>query len=166
MCRALVAAAIALLLAAPVAADPVADAAAAYKAGELEKAATLLRGSADKGDPRAQYNLALLYDNGKGVTGSKVEAAKWYRRAAEQGHARAAIELGAACALGEGVALDYVEAYKWLTLGAARIHDEKQRATAESVRVSVASLMTPEQIELAERQAREWTPKSEAPVPH
>jgi len=163
MMRALVVA-IALLAGLPVAADPVADAAAAYKAGELERAAALLRVAAGNGDPRAQYNLALLYDNGKGVAESKAEAAKWYRRAAEQGHARAQIELGSSCALGEGVPFDYVEAYKWLTLGAARISDEKQRATAESVLRSVASLMTPEQVELAERLAREWAPKPEAPA--
>jgi uncharacterized protein len=164
MMRALVVA-IALLAGLPVAADLVADATAAYEAGDLEKAVALLRVSAGNGDPRAQYNLALLYDNGKGVAESKVEAAKWYRRAAEQGHARAQIELGSSRALGEGVPFDYVEAYKWLTLGAARISDEKQRATAESVRRSVASLMTPEQVELAERQAREWAPKPEAPAP-
>jgi hypothetical protein len=60
--------------------------------------------------------------------------------------------------------LDYVEAYKWLTLGAARISDDKQRAKAGSVRLSVASLMTPEQVELAERRAGAWAPTIEFPV--
>jgi TPR repeat protein len=54
--------ALAFLVGIPAIADPVADASAAFKAGELEKAAALLDDAARNGDPRAQYNLALLYD--------------------------------------------------------------------------------------------------------
>jgi hypothetical protein len=42
---------------------------------------------AEGGDITSQYNLALMYDNGWGVTQDYKEAVKWYTLAAEQGHA-------------------------------------------------------------------------------
>lgn len=39
---------------------------------------------AEQGDPRAQYQLAVLYLRGRGVPQDYAEAAKWLRKAAEQ----------------------------------------------------------------------------------
>ena len=41
-----------------------------------------------KGHAKAQSNLGVMYDNGKGVPENDAEAVKWYRKAADQGHAR------------------------------------------------------------------------------
>ena len=38
---------------------------------------------AEQGVPKAQYNLGLMYDKGKGVVQDHKEAAKWYTKAAE-----------------------------------------------------------------------------------
>ena len=38
---------------------------------------------AEQGYAGAQYNLGLIYANGKGVTQDYKEAVKWYRKAAE-----------------------------------------------------------------------------------
>ena len=38
--------------------------------------------SAEQGDATAQYNLALMYDNGRGVPQDYVQAHKWYNLAA------------------------------------------------------------------------------------
>ena len=48
-----------------------------------------LRRRADEGYVRAQYNLALMYDTGRGVPEDNMEAVRWYRKAADQGNAYA-----------------------------------------------------------------------------
>ena len=45
--------------------------------------------SAESGDAKAQYNLAKLYEEGKGVPKSISKAVKWYHSAAVQGHVEA-----------------------------------------------------------------------------
>ena len=37
----------------------------------------------------AQYNLGVMYENGRGVRRDRVEAVRWYRLAAEQEYANA-----------------------------------------------------------------------------
>ena len=41
----------------------------------------------------SQYNLARMYQWGKGVEKNQEEAMKWYRRAAAQGHEKAMLAL-------------------------------------------------------------------------
>ena len=43
---------------------------------------------AEAGDPDAQYNLGVMYANGRGVTQDDTEAVRWYRLAADPGYAR------------------------------------------------------------------------------
>ncbi len=62
---------------------------AAYKRGDYETALREMRVLAAQGDAAAQYNLGVMYENGRGVTQADAEAVKWYRKAAAQGHARA-----------------------------------------------------------------------------
>ena len=45
-----------------------------------------LRASAEAGDLAAQYNLGIMYAEGRGVPQDDAEAVAWFRRAAEQGH--------------------------------------------------------------------------------
>ena len=68
---------------------------------------------AEQGDADAQYNLGLMYDNGRGVKQDDFEAVKWYRKAAEQGYADAQFNLGNMYANGRGVKQDDFEAVKW-----------------------------------------------------
>jgi hypothetical protein len=106
---------------------------------------------AEQGQAGAQYNLGLIYANGKGVRQDYEEAAKWYRLAAEQGHADAQHRLGLMYANGEGVAQDYVQAYLWLDLAAAQGSSRFAEA-----RDRTASLMTASQIDEARHLAHEW----------
>ena len=68
---------------------------------------------AEQGDAIAQYNLALMYDNGDGVEQNDAEAFRWYKKAAEQGHAIAQFNLGVMYDEGQGVNQDYAEAVRW-----------------------------------------------------
>lgn len=82
---------------------------------------------AAEGKAEAQFELALMYERGNGVTKDVAEAAKWYRAAAEQGFAKAQTNLGICYRNGEGVTRDYAEALKWYKKAA-----EQGRAVART----------------------------------
>ena len=42
--------------------------------------------AAERGDARAQYSLAVMYNDGIGVRKNPAEAMLWFRKAAAQGH--------------------------------------------------------------------------------
>ena len=72
-----------------------------------------LRARAEAGDAEAQYNLGMMYGNGRGVPQDDIEAVAWFRLAAEQGHAPAQNNLGVMYSEGEGVPQDDAEAVAW-----------------------------------------------------
>ncbi|MFQ5972472.1 MAG: hypothetical protein ACE5Q3_09065 [Alphaproteobacteria bacterium] len=76
------------------------------------------RDLAEKGDPNAQFDLALLYEQGLGVPTDPTAAARWYQAAAAQGHTDAQNSLGYMYSKGLGVAQDYIEAAKWFRASA------------------------------------------------
>ena len=47
------------------------------------------RKAADQGDAAAQYNLGVMYKNGRGVLEDYVQAHAWLNLAAAQGHEKA-----------------------------------------------------------------------------
>ncbi len=74
-----------------------------------------------------------------------------YLAAAESGKPEALFHLGLFYAAGHGVDPDYVAAHKWFNLAATRGF-----AAAAAERADVAREMTPAEIAMAQRQAREW----------
>jgi TonB family protein len=84
---------------------------------------------------------------------------------AEQGIIPAQTSLGSMYAEGKGVPQDYVQAYMWLTLsidGAVEDRGPFQRSPSTvNLRKSIAEKMTREQIEEAERLAKEWESRYE-----
>ena len=81
---------------------------------------------AERGDAVAQFNLALMYDNGQGVRQDYQKALKWYALAAEQGDAEAQFNLGVMYYRGQGVRQDDKTALKWFRLAAEQGHAEAQ----------------------------------------
>ena len=59
--------------------------------------------AAEQGYAKAQFNLGLMYDSGRGVRQDYTKAVQWYRKAAEQGLADAQYNLGVAYVKGKGV---------------------------------------------------------------
>lgn len=86
---------------------------AAAEAGDFATALAEWAPLAEEGDARAQFNMAVLYDNGYGVEKDLAEAAKWFRLAAEQGLAMAQFNLGYMYATGQGMERDIKEAAIW-----------------------------------------------------
>lgn len=68
------------------------------------------------GDANAQYNLARLYLDGRGVTANPRTAARWLNLAAAKGHAPAQALLGHMLIAGEGVPRQRALGLMWLTL--------------------------------------------------
>jgi len=73
---------------------------------------------AEKGDVDAQYDLAGLYQAGRGVEEDARTAAQWYLKAANKGHVAARHALGRMFESGQGVKRNFQTAAKWYRLAA------------------------------------------------
>jgi len=124
----------------------------AYHRGDYTTALSEWRRLAEQWEAEeAQFNVGLLYENGRGVTQDYVQARQWYTKAAAQGYAAAQCNLGRLYEFGQGGPQDYVQAYMWYLLGAA--HGDKLGA---ELRDALAKRMTPAQLFQAQERAREW----------
>ena len=126
---------------------------AAYQSNDYAAALKEWRPLAEQGLVKAQYNLGVMYDKGRGVPQDYTKAVHWYRRAADQRFALAQYNLGAMYTSGYGVPKDYALAYMWYSLAAAQ--GDKKGLNSRDV---LAPLMTPAQIARAQKLAGEWKP--------
>ena len=124
--RYLLVAALAVMLALPVAAQDFEKGLEAYDRGDYATALREWRPLAEQGFANAQYDLGLMYKEGQGVPRDDGEAVAWYRRAAEQGYAEAQNNLGDLYASGRGVSLDYARAVGWFRKAAEQGDAEAQ----------------------------------------
>jgi localization factor PodJL len=72
-----------------------------------------LRDAAANGDPRAQFEVAAIYTEGRAVTQDYKLASTWYERAAVSGFAPAEYRLGSLYEQGQGVTKDLNQARIW-----------------------------------------------------
>lgn len=133
---------------------------AADERGDYALAAKLIQPFAEEGDPEAQFKLGRMYQTGQGVIQDYAEAVKWYRLSAEKGQPFAQNNLGVMYKNGWGVKQDYVQAYLWFSLAVTYYLDfeEMNLERARQNRLSVSTKMTPDQISVAQKLAREWLP--------
>lgn len=89
------------------------DGIAAYDRGDYATAFRLMKPLAEKGDAKAQHNLGVMYDYGRGFPQDYSRALKWYRRAADQGIPDAQHNLGLMYYYGQGVPQNFIEAARW-----------------------------------------------------
>jgi TPR repeat protein len=94
---------------------------------------------AQKGDPRAQYELSRRCTEQRNYRCALV----WLRKSVAQGHPAAQNRLGVMYERGEGVRTDEVEALKCYTLA------ESGNAYARANRMSLERRLTPDQIAAA-----------------
>jgi hypothetical protein len=72
-----------------------------------------LRQRAERGDAKAQLELGMAYEDGRGVERDEAEAIRWYKRSAELGNSEAANRVAIAYHAGRGVTQDWAEAAHW-----------------------------------------------------
>jgi TPR repeat protein len=123
---------------------------AAYQAGDYATTLQEWIPAAEAGDAVAQYNLGIMYYNGKGVPQDYAEAVKWYRLAADQGNANAQSNLGIIYEYGNSVLQDNVMAHMWYNIASANGHGK-----AAEWRDERAGEMNPADISKAQAMARE-----------
>jgi TPR repeat protein/S1-C subfamily serine protease len=134
----------------------------------------------------AQFNLALMYSEGDGISKDDAKAIEWLTKAAKSGWAEPQFHLGLAYARGEGAPKDFVKAAEWYRKAAeqgkvdAQFYLGLSYATGEGVpkddvqahcwwniagggaRKNLPELekhMTPDQIAEAQAMAREFKPR-------
>lgn len=142
--------------------------------------------AAEQGDPEAQLQLGLLYEQGNGVERDQEEALRWFTLAAEQGNAAAQANLGDLFEFGDGIKSNKAAAYYYrqaakqgyrdAQLDLARLYEQGKGLPPDAVqawlwyslaarqgdasaipgRDRVSTRMSPAQIAEAERLLREW----------
>ena len=109
---------LALLLSSGVASADYNSAYSAYESGDYKAAFKEMLPVAEEGHVDAQYWVADMYRNGKGIQKNLSAAAQWYTKSAEQGDRWAQYNLGVMYDLGEGVLENDKTAVKWYTKAA------------------------------------------------
>ncbi|MBN2298214.1 MAG: sel1 repeat family protein [Deltaproteobacteria bacterium] len=82
-----------------------------------------IRRSALAGDVYAQFKLANIYFEGRGVNQDDTEAARWFMKAAEQDHVESQFILATMYEKGDGVPRDDAKAYAWFVSAAKQGHN-------------------------------------------
>ena len=120
---------------------------------DYKKAVKWYRLAAEQGYVDAQGMLGIMIQQGHGVPQDDNEAVKWYRLSAEQGYAEAQYNLAFMYSKGLGVPQDYVLAHMWWNLSGSNGIE-----SAVKSRNLVEKIMSKQQIEEAQRLARNWKP--------
>jgi ankyrin repeat protein len=116
----------------PSAEDPaLAQAKRAVRLRDFDKAVSLWRGAAERGNARAQYRLGSAYRSGRGIDRDLSKAAFWFEKAANGGEPDAQYALGMLYQKGHGVAQNRDQAMSLLGLAARRGHREAKAALDE-----------------------------------
>lgn len=107
------------VIAGAAAAGPLEDGCKAMHGRDYERAVRVLGPLAKQGNAVAQFNLAVMLDEGLGLPQNYDQAFKWYRRAAEQGLVEAMYVTSYFYRQGRGRQQNTVEALKWINLAAS-----------------------------------------------
>lgn len=94
------------------------SAAEVYRQRDYTSAFSLFLPLAEKGDPRAQTVIAMMYKYGEATKQDEMESFKWYGKAADQGYAPAQYQVGEMYTEGVGVEIDPAQAIIWLSKAA------------------------------------------------
>jgi len=89
------------------------DGVSAVEKQDYTKAYQVFRELSEQGNAEAQYNLAILYRQGKGVKQDKKLALEWFEKSAAQGLASAEYYLGNLYDTGDTVTRDPAIAVQW-----------------------------------------------------
>ncbi|MEE2981104.1 MAG: SPOR domain-containing protein [Pseudomonadota bacterium] len=87
--------------------------ASAFQSGDYVNALAAWRPLAEEGNARAQFGIAVIFEEGGGVARDFAQAALWYREAANQGLVDAQFNLGNLYRRGQGVQKDARRAVFW-----------------------------------------------------
>ena len=94
----------------------------AFKQGHYELALTYWKPLAESGDREIQYNLGVMYSEGRGVEKDIQQAIPWLTEAANQGDADAQFRLGKLFTQGKEIEQNLQSAELWIRQAANNNH--------------------------------------------
>jgi TPR repeat protein len=133
------------------------------KQGYYVKAIAQLKPAAEAGDPRAQANLASIYQYGLGVAANFDKAFQWYRAAALQDDADGQIGLAILYAQGRGVSADLAIAHMWLTLALDHLPQGRDRERVTLDRDAIGDRLSAAQLQESASLVQAWYKEHKAP---
>jgi TPR repeat protein len=149
--RMALAAAMLLLAAGPALADGIRKGTKLYWRGEYTAAAAVLKPLAEEGHVLAQFAIAAMYDDGRGLPQDFPRALSWYKKAAHAGLVDAQYMVGRFYGGGRGVKQNPSAAFFWFNLAAAGGHPR-----AAVLRDQHSLQITPAQRRHMEADAAAW----------
>lgn len=136
---------------------------AAYLGGDFPKAVPVFERLAELGHPVAEWLMGNIYFFGQGVPRDYARAQKMFKAAAEQGYFAAFAPTAQMYEQGLGTSKDPSMAYYWYNIAAAQLRDSAERTDMIKRRETIADLLTPAQIEAAQKRANIFAPKPVVP---
>ncbi len=103
----------------------------AYDAGNYALALQIWKLLAEAGNPEAQFRLAYMYGEEKGVAKDKATYLHWMLAAARQGHSAAEFWMGFSSEWGTEAPHDIHEAARWYRLSASQGNTDAQRSLGD-----------------------------------
>jgi hypothetical protein len=136
---------------------------AAYLGGDFPKAVPVFERLAKLGHPVAQWLMGNVYFFGQGMPRDFARAKEMFESAAEQGYFAAYAPTAQMFEQGLGISADPAKAYYWYNIAAAQLRDSIERTDMIKRRETIAALLTPAQIEAAQKRANTFQPKQIVP---
>ncbi len=112
-----------------------------------------IRNEAERGKADAQYNLGLLYANGRGGPRDRAEGRKWLLKAATQGDADASFWLGLEYSFHDK---DYKAAYAWFDVAASQAGLSLGYTSARNNRDIAGAKLDPASLAEAQKLAKQY----------
>ena len=118
---------------------------------DLKEAFRYYQMGATAGNAKAQFNLANMYESGRGCSTDIRQAYLWYEKAAEQGEWEAQYNLGLFLIDGKGCDVDSTLAHMWFSVSA-------QLGNAEAIhnRDALADFIKPDQLAISNQWVIDW----------
>jgi TPR repeat protein len=140
-----------LLANGPALADGIRTGTNLYWRGDYGAAAAVLKPMAEEGHVPAQFSIAAMYDDGRGLPQDFALALSWYKKAARAGLVDAQYMVGRFYGGGRGVTQNPSAAFFWFSLAAAGGHPR-----AAALRDQHRLQITPTQRRHMEAEAVSW----------
>lgn len=136
---------------------------AAYTSGDFAVSVPVFKKLADVGHPVAERLMGVVYYFGQGVPVDYRMALSYFEKAANQGCFSAFAPTAQLYQRGEGALLDPSKAYAWYNIAVAHLPESKERLDMIEQREAMAALLTPAQLEAAQKRSLQWQPKLTVP---
>jgi len=129
---------------------------AAAQNGDWDRARREWQARAGEGDVVAQFGLAKLYADGRGVRRDPLLAEHWLKAAASRGHVGAQIDLAQLYQSGDGIARDPVEALAWFLVALPGLQPGEERDETRKAIAALRANLSEDQHQIATARAARY----------